>query len=170
MPSLLSWFLGSYIFKNAHASHRLHRHWDVYCWSAFSGASAWKEWEDEPRTSAPPEASVKTTAHFRLGQKVRRGKILWWTKKGGYSLLFCELLRAQMKVLLAQSVYVLLWGRIKAHSQLPSSRTGQSSCLAGTHWRASGDTLQKLICRFPTSLFSAFPCSILRRMGVIIST
>lgn len=80
----------------------------------FQGQVHEKEWEDEPKTSAPPEASVKTTAHFRLGQKVRRGKILWFSVKKG-RLFFIILwaaqklcnsklmpkVRAQMKVLLA---------------------------------------------------------------------
>lgn len=42
----------------------------------FQGQVHKKEREDEPKPSAPPEASVKTTAHFRLGHNVRRGKIL----------------------------------------------------------------------------------------------
>lgn len=40
----------------------------------FQGRVHEKERDDGPKTSAPPEASEKTTAHFRLGQKVRRGK------------------------------------------------------------------------------------------------
>lgn len=49
--------------------------------SFFQGPVHEKEWEDEPKTSAPPEASVKTTAHFHLGQNVWLGKILIFCEK-----------------------------------------------------------------------------------------
>lgn len=95
-------------------------------------------------------------------------KILWWPEKGGYCVFFfwavLTLWNSQLrlkvrdwiKVILVQNVSVLWWGRIKTRSRLPSSQARQSSCLAGTQWQASGGALQKLIYRFPPSLFSAF--------------
>lgn len=165
-PFTFKLFLGSYIFKATHPSHHLHRQWDIYCWPACSGASAWKGMKGWIRNLRTSWGRWKNSL---MGQKRWFIFIILWAVQRLCNSKVMLKVRDQMKVILAQNAYVL-WGRIKAHSQLPSSRTGQGSCLAGTHWRASGDTLQKLIYRFPSSLFSAFACSILRRMGVIIST
>lgn len=129
IPSLLNWFLGSYIFKNARASHRLRRHWDVYCWSAFSGASAWKGMKGWTQNLSTSWGVCEDNCTFSLGPKCSAWKnsVIFCEKKGLFFIILwaaqtlCNSklmpkVSAQMKVLLAQSVYVLLWGRIKAQS------------------------------------------------------
>lgn len=162
----------------------LHQHWDIYWRSACSGACSWKAMRGWTRNLRTPWGICVNKCTFVHRPKSSAWKIFWMPEKGGYCVFFvifravqtlCRFklklkVRDWIKVALVQNVYILRWGKIKAHSRHPSSQPSQRSCLAGTQWRASGGTLQKLIYRFPPSLFSAFPCSILRRMEVIIST
>lgn len=127
--SLLNLFLGFYILKNTHASHHLHQHLDIYCWSAFSGASAWKGTRGLTQNLSTSWGICEDNCTFSLGPKCSAWK---------NSVIFCEKRRL---------FFIILWA---AQTLCNSDESSLSPECVRSSWRKNQSTQS-------ASLLSSWP-------------